>query len=128
MKATTIALCSLLVVSASAAPLDAHHEHKVTVALSNDHSGAYTGVTIPADHTDRSITSLFGETAVGSEGTVYASSAQLTAFPQTISCVLARYGTPIATLTAQHTFADLDGNPGASTPVNLHDAVINCHV
>ncbi|KAJ5159375.1 uncharacterized protein N7482_006379 [Penicillium canariense] len=121
-----VALCSVFAATISASPLEARSQ-SVTVALSNDQSGAYSGVSFSADGTDKTIPSLYGGTSVGSGGHVKASSIQLTAFPQTISCILRNNGATLTTLTAQHTFADLDGNPNAAIPVDLSGAVINCH-
>lgn len=121
-----IAVCSLLVASVAAVPLEARTAQSVTFALSNDNSGAYAGATFSADGSDKTITSLFGTSSVASGGHVWATSAQLTAFPQTISCVLKNNGATVTTLTAQHTYFDLDGNPSAAIPVDLTGAVINC--
>lgn len=121
-----IAICSLLVASVAAAPLEARDAPSVTFALSNDNSGAYAGVPFAADGTDKTISSLFGTTSVASNGQVWATSAQLTAFPQTISCVLMNNGATLTTFTAWHTYFDLDGNPSAAIPVDLTAAVINC--
>ncbi|KAB8258562.1 hypothetical protein BDV32DRAFT_151192 [Aspergillus pseudonomiae] len=126
MKTTFAVIISILTASISAAPLEARQSNDVTVALSNDQSGAYAGVKFPADGTDKSIKALYGGTSVGASGSVLASSAQLAAFPQTIHCVIKNNGAVIATLDAQHTFADLDGNPAAATPVNLDHGIVNC--
>jgi hypothetical protein len=123
----TIALCSLLAVAVSAGPVDIRQPSQVTFALSNDQTGAYASAPFLADGTDKPIYNLFAGTSVAAGGKVLASSAQLTAFPQTISCVLKNNGATITTLTAQHTYFDLDGNPSVSIPVNLNGATINCH-
>ncbi|KAK1141033.1 hypothetical protein N8T08_009606 [Aspergillus melleus] len=125
MKSFTAIVCSLLAASVYSAPLE-ERAPQVTVSLANDQPGANAGVQFAADGTDRSIFALYGGTPVGAGGTVLASSAQLTAFPQTINCVIRNNGVPIATLTAQKTFADLDGNPNTAIPVNLNNGVINC--
>lgn len=117
----------LFVATAIAAPLEARAAATVGFALSNDQSGSYAGVTFPADGLDKTVSSLFGSTSVGSSGHVLASSAQLTQFPGTINCVLKNNGAVLATFTAQKTFADLDGNPAKATPINLDNATINCH-
>jgi hypothetical protein len=124
---SAIATSLLLAATAIAAPLEARAAATVGFALSNDQSGSYAGVTFPADGTDKTISSLFGSTSVGSSGHVLASSAQLTQFPGTINCVLKNNGAALATFTAQKTFADLDGNPAKAIPVNLDHATINCH-
>jgi hypothetical protein len=123
---SVIAVCSLLVATIAAAPLEARDAPTVTFALSNDRSGAYAGAAFSADGTDKTISSLFGTSSVSSGGRIWATSAQLTAFPQTISCVLKNNGATVTTLTAQHTYFDLDGNPTAATPVDVTGAVINC--
>lgn len=125
MKSTIVATL-LLAATAVAVPLEARAAATVGFALSNDQSGAYAGVTFPADGTDKSIKSLFGSTSVGSSGHVLASSAQLSQFPGTINCALKNNGATIATFTAQKTFADLDGNPAKAIPINLDSAIINC--
>ncbi|KAE8355682.1 hypothetical protein BDV28DRAFT_145870 [Aspergillus coremiiformis] len=126
MKTTFAVIVSLLAASISAAPLDARGPSQVTLALSNDQTGANAGVTFAADGTDRSIKTLYGSTSVGTSGSVLASSAQLTAFPQTISCVIKNNGAQITTLTAQNTFVDLNGNPASNAPINLDNGTVNC--
>lgn len=121
-------ISSLLVASISAAPIESRQPQQVTVALSNDQTGAYAGKTFLADNTDKSVQKLFGATSVGAGGHVQATSVQLTAFPENISCLVKNKGVTVATLTAQHTYADLDGNPNAATPVDLTYATVNCHV
>jgi hypothetical protein len=127
MKFTFATLLPFMAVLAAASPLEARQWSQVTVALSNDQSGAYSGVAFLADDTEKSILSLFGSTSVGAGGTVKANAAQLTAFPQSINCVIKNNGAIIGTLTAQHTYADLDGNPNAAVPINLNNAKIRCH-
>lgn len=124
---TTIALYSLLVVAVSGGPVDIRQPNQVTFALSNDETGAYASAAFLADGTNKEVYNLFAGTSVAAGGQVQASSAQLTAFPQTISCVLENNGATITTFTAQHTYFDLDGNPSVSIPVNLNGATINCY-
>ncbi|KAL2821164.1 hypothetical protein BJX63DRAFT_379527 [Aspergillus granulosus] len=100
---------------------------RVTIALSNDQSGAYSTRYVAADGVTRRIYDLFRQTSVGSSGSVLASSTQLTAFPQSISCIIRNNGVTIATLTAQRTYADLDGNPNSLSVVNLNRAVLTCN-
>jgi hypothetical protein len=121
-----IAVCSLLVASVAAAPLEARTAPSVTFSLANDQSGANAAASFPADGTSRTIASLFGTSSVASNGHVWATSAQLTAFPQTITCALTNNGVTIADLSAERTFADVDGNPNAAIPVDLTGALINC--
>lgn len=118
---------SLFVASISASPIESRQPRLVTVALSNDQTGAYAGKTLPADGTDRSVQELFGLTSVDANGHVQATSVQLTAFPENISCLIRNDGVTVAALTAQRTYVDLDGNPSAAIPVDLSDGIINCH-
>ncbi|KAL5358581.1 hypothetical protein BJX96DRAFT_45217 [Aspergillus floccosus] len=128
MRLTSTSIICLLAGTSWAAAIDARQTQQVTVALSNDRSGAYAGVSIPADGTDKSISALYGGTSVGASGSVLATSAQLAAFPPTIKCVIVNGGATIATLTAQKTYADLDGNPAVANPVNLSNGVLRCSV
>jgi hypothetical protein len=123
---SAIATSLLFVATAIAVPLEARTAATVGFALSNDQSGAYSGVTFPADGADRTIPSLFGSASVGSSGHVLASSAQLTQFPGTISCTLKNNGAVLATFTSQKTYAALGGNPAKAIVVNLDHGVINC--
>lgn len=122
-----IALCSLLAIAVSAGPIDVRSLPQVTFALSNDQTGAYAGATFSADGTDKQLSGLFAGTSVAASGSVVATSGQLTAFPQTINCVLKNNGATITTLTAENTYVDLDGNPSVSIPVNVNGGTINCH-
>ncbi|KAJ5457414.1 hypothetical protein N7475_008802 [Penicillium sp. IBT 31633x] len=128
MKFAYSIIVPFLAITISATPLEVRQSNSVTMALSNDQSGAYAGVALPADGTDRTIPSLFGSTSVGAGGIVKATAAQLTAFPQSINCVITNNGATIATLTAQRTYVDLDGNPNTAVPINLNNAKINCRV
>ncbi|OQE35163.1 hypothetical protein PENCOP_c014G00983 [Penicillium coprophilum] len=128
MKFSIAAIASLMAVTVSATPLEVRQSNQVTVALSNDQSGAYAGVTFPADDTDRSIFALFGGTSVGAGGTVKATAAQLTSFAQSINCIITNNGATIGTLTAQKTYLDLDGSSHAAIPINLNHARIHCRV
>ncbi|CAG7977806.1 unnamed protein product [Penicillium salamii] len=128
MKFTISAIVSLLAVAVSAAPLEARQAGTVSVVLSNDQSGASGTATFQPDNTDRSIFALYGSTPVGADGTVKASSAFFNVAPVNINCVIINNGVTIATLTNDKSFADLDGNAGQATPVNLNGAIIRCHV
>ncbi|GES65233.1 hypothetical protein ANOM_009327 [Aspergillus terreus] len=128
MKLSYTSIICLFAGTSWAAAIDARQTQQVTVALSNDRSGAYASVSISPDGTDKSISALFGGTSVGATGSVLASSAQLASFPPTIKCVIVNGGATIATLTAQKTYVDLDGNPAVANPVNLSGGVLRCSV
>ncbi|KAJ5528411.1 hypothetical protein N7527_001804 [Penicillium freii] len=128
MKFNIAAIVPLMAVAISASPLEVRQSNLVTVALSNDQSGAHAGVTFQADDTDKSIFSLFSGTTVGAGGTVKATAAQLTNFAPSINCVITNNGATIGALTAQQTYLDLDGSSHAAIPINLNNAEIHCRV
>ncbi|KAJ5120968.1 uncharacterized protein N7515_008929 [Penicillium bovifimosum] len=128
MKFAFASILPLLAVPITATPFEVRQSNPVTVALSNDQTGAYAGVTFQADGTDRTLRSLFGATSVASEGIVKANAAQLTAFVQPVNCVITNDGASIGTLTAENTYADLDGNPNTAIPFDLSNSKINCRV
>ena len=128
MKFTISAIIPLTVVAVSATPLEVRQSNQVSVALSNDQSGAYASVTFQADDTDKSVFSLFSGTSVGADGTVKATAAQLTNFPQSINCVLKNNDATIGTFTAQSPYLDLDGSPHTAIPINLDNAQIRCRI
>lgn len=128
MKFDISAIVPLMVVAISATPLEVRQSNQVTVALSNDQSGAYAGVTFQADDADKSVFSLFSGTSIGAGGTVKATAAQLTNFAPSINCVITNNGATIGTLTAQQTYLDLDESSHAAIPINLNNAQIHCHL
>jgi hypothetical protein len=124
MQTSIIALTvAFLATTIAAAPAPA----QVQVQLANDQSGANANAQVLADGQPKSVKALYGNTSVGRSGSVIASSAQLTAFPQGTFCVIANQGRS-TNLNYRQTFADLDGNPDKSVPVNLDTATITCHV
>lgn len=128
MKFDIAAIVPLMAVAISATPLEVRQSNQVTVALSNDQSGAYAGVTFQADDADKSVFSLFSGTSIGEGGTVKATAAQLTNFAPSINCVITNNGATIGTLTAQQTYLDLDGSSHAAIPINLNNAQIHCSI
>ncbi|KAJ9488426.1 hypothetical protein VN97_g4887 [Penicillium thymicola] len=128
MKFDIAAILPLMAVAISATPLEVRQSNQVTVALSNDQSGAYAGVTFQADDAHKSVFSLYGGTSVGTGGTVKATAAQLASFAPSINCVITNNGAIIGTLTAQQTYLDLDGSSHTAIPINLDNAEISCRV
>lgn len=128
MKFDIAAIVPLMAVAISATPLEVRQSNQVTVALSNDQSGAYAGVTFQADDTHKSVFSLFSGTSVGTGGTVKATAAQLANFAPSINCVITNNGAIVGTLTAQQTYLDLDGSSHAAIPINLDNAEISCRI
>ncbi|GKZ25897.1 hypothetical protein AbraIFM66951_009934 [Aspergillus brasiliensis] len=124
MKSISAALIALLATSVSAGPV----VFTATIALANDQTGAQGSAAIPADGSEQSISALYGGTGVGSGGAVKASSAQLTNFQANTNCVITNYGSVLATLNAQNTYVDLDGNPSVAQPVDLSAASVECTV
>ncbi|KAF9887203.1 hypothetical protein FE257_010457 [Aspergillus nanangensis] len=124
MYSKVAVVLSLLAASVSGAAIEARTP-QVTVALSNDQTGAYSGVAFAADGVFHPISALWAGTPIA-KGGLKASSAQLNAFPQTITCAIRNNNAIIGTLSAWKTYVDLDGNPSVSTPVDLSKAQINC--
>lgn len=132
MKSPLTLLTTLLLATAtsiSAAPLAGpdsnlnarQHFAEVGIQLANDQTGATQNADIPATGVDIPLSQFFGNS-------IWASSVQLVrAYPNT-ECAIKRDGTVLAFLSNEQTYVDLDGNPGAATPVSLDGAVINCHV
>ncbi|PYH97177.1 hypothetical protein BO71DRAFT_146199 [Aspergillus ellipticus CBS 707.79] len=125
MKPIAALVISLLAASISASPVIP----TVTVAFANDQSGAQGSAAVPADGSQQSISSLYGSTPIGASGAVVASSAQLTSFQANTNCVVTNSKSAVVgTLTADHTYLDLDGNPAAAVPLNLGGWTISCTV
>lgn len=81
-----------------------------TIQLANDHSGANADVAIPVDGVTRSIEELWGHTSIARNGLVFASSAQLVAFSQTVVCTITDDHPHVrATLDAEKTWVSLGG-------------------
>ncbi|KAK6515953.1 hypothetical protein TWF281_004544 [Arthrobotrys megalospora] len=127
MKSTIAIIFSVFATAIIAAPAGTTFP-SVTVSLANDLSGANGHATIEANGQDRSISQLFKNTPVGTNGHVVASSAQLTNFPQGVFCIIKKGDAPIGILNFRRTFADLDGNPHTAIPQNLDGAILNCQV
>ena len=125
MKSSFAVLVGLFAATISAAPAITT---TVTVQLTNDLTGASGTTTVVADGTERSISSLFGNSGIAVNGQVLATSAQLTAFPQGVFCIIQNAGQNVGIFNFKKTFADLDGNPDAAIPQNLSGAILNCQV
>lgn len=127
MKTTSIISLALAAV-VSASPFQTRDTEPITLALSNDLTRSYATAKVATDNLPHSIGVLFAGTGVNDGGIVKASSAQLVTVPAGINCVITNEGETIATLTAESTYADLDGNPNESVPVNLMGARVTCHL
>lgn len=117
-----------LAVTVSASTFQARDTEPVTLALSNDLTRGYATAQIATDGLKHSIGVYFAGSPVSQDGKIMASSAQLATVPNGIHCEITNDGTTIATLTEQSTYADLDGNPNESVPVNLSAARVACTV
>ena len=103
----------------------------VTISFSNDQSGRNAPITATLDGTVIPISQYLASTPICGNGAGHceASSAYTVAFVQGASCAItAADGHLIAGLDAQRTFADLDGNPAASTPISLDGANLRCEL
>lgn len=94
----------------------------ITFQLANDQSGAYANVDVPADGVQRTVVSLFGNTAIAQNGIPIATSAMLTAFQQDSTCTLSQNPQLIVTLNAEKTWASLE----QGQQVNLQAAYLVC--
>ncbi|KAH8690841.1 hypothetical protein BGW36DRAFT_465683 [Talaromyces proteolyticus] len=121
---------SVALLAASAAAMPARRDtDTVTFALSNDQTGHQASATIWADNTVSLFNSLFANSAIDSNGQILASSVQLTAFPQHVTCnINDAEGQVFASLSDTKTYFDLDGNPAAAIPVDVSSFSINCDV
>lgn len=114
--------CALFTSSSYAAPqFGAAWKPSVTVQLANDQSGANADVAIPVDGVKRPVQELWGQTAIAQNGLVFASSAQLTDFDQTVACTFTEGPRLHTTLNAERTWASLGGSV-----VDLCSAFVVC--
>ncbi|KAJ5762815.1 hypothetical protein N7533_001496 [Penicillium manginii] len=127
MKATN-AIYLALAATVSASTFQTRDTEPVTLALSNDLTRSYATAQIATDGLAHSIGVFFAGSPVSQDGKILASSAQLATVPNGIHCEITNGGATIATLTEQSTYADLDGNPDKSIPVDLSGARVACTV
>ncbi|KAJ5290967.1 hypothetical protein N7478_000218 [Penicillium angulare] len=129
MKASdTLYFILAVTASASSFKVQARSDEPATLALSNDLTRSYGSARVAKDGLPHSIGVLFASTPINVGGQFKASSAQLTAVPSGVTCVLENDGEPIATLTEETTYADLDGNPNKAIPIDLSGSRITCTV
>lgn len=80
-----------------------------TIQLANDQSGANADVAIPVDAVKRPVQELWGHTSIAENGLVFASSAQLVDFAQTVVCTITEDWPHLSTtLEAEGSYASLD--------------------
>lgn len=115
------ALFSSIAFAAPPPPFEATWSPTATLQLANDHSGASADVVIPVDGVKRPIQELWADTAVASNGLVFASSAQLVAFEQTTSCTIEEEWRLSETLDAERTWVEL-----GKSVVDLCSAYVVC--
>ncbi|CRG91444.1 hypothetical protein PISL3812_08493 [Talaromyces islandicus] len=124
------ASAALLATSATALPnrIAARQvTNEVVFTLRNDQSGANANATVPTNADTISFNYLFGNSVLASNGRVFASSAELTAFPQGVSCGLTDYeGRLFTTLTPENNYVDIDGNPTVAVPIDVTEYTIVC--
>ncbi|PGH15566.1 hypothetical protein AJ79_02348 [Helicocarpus griseus UAMH5409] len=129
MHSSLALVFGLLATSISAIPtgsIDTRQNHEVVFQLSNDKSGANGSKPIALDHEPKGVIELFKDTPVFVDGTVYATSAQLTKIVAGAHCTIQKDSHVIAEVNDRATYADLDGNPKQAIPVNLGGAFISC--
>lgn len=101
--------------------------NQVTLAISNDQSGARGAATVPADGVARRVTDLFRGTAIDKAGTIVGSSAQLTQFKDNTKCKLVNGGWVIELDGRSKNFVDLDGVSGVAIPISLNGFTFQCN-
>lgn len=127
MRFTTTAVAlafTLFSVSGGAAPTPASaYGSTATIQLANDQSGANINVAVPVDGVTRFVEELWGRTSIAQNGLVFASTAQLIAFSQTVVCTFT-YDNPSlsATLNAETTWVSF----GGGRVVDLCSAQVVC--
>ncbi|KAF2475357.1 uncharacterized protein BDR25DRAFT_301068 [Lindgomyces ingoldianus] len=100
----------------------------ITVSVINDQTGLSAAVTVPSDGTVFPIPMLFGGTALDNNGNILASSAQLVTFVENVFCSFNKGDLIIPINGKDKTFADLDGNKDAATPILLNEFTFQCQV
>ncbi|KAK2787939.1 hypothetical protein FQN52_004352 [Onygenales sp. PD_12] len=131
MHSSLALVFGLLATSISALPtapiITARDVTHVTVQLTNDQTGLSSSKAIPLDYVKRPIIEVFAGTPIITEGDAFASSTQLTDFVADVRCeFVGIYDDVLVELTDRATFADLDGNPDAATPITLKNYRIAC--
>lgn len=76
-----------------------------TIQLANERSGAKANVAVPVDGVKRPVQELWGHTAVAHEGLVFASSAMLTDFQQTVVCEFTKESRLHVNMDSEKTYA-----------------------
>jgi hypothetical protein len=123
MKTTAVAtLFFTLLASSFTSAAPARRQTTITLQLSNDYTGAYADINIPADGVSRSVATLYANTPIIENGTPVATSAMLTSFQQGTTCTLSQNPDLSVTLTAEDTWASLD--KGAQ--FSLSSATVAC--
>lgn len=108
--------CALPAAQGSSAP------QMATVSFINDLTGAHAPVNAPLDGTVINLYNALTGTPVGVPNRVFATSAQLIAYPQSVGCTITELdGTQLGQLTARQTYAVLQ-----SGGMNLDGANMTC--
>lgn len=92
-----------------------------TIQLANEQSGANSNAVIPIDGVSRPVQELWGNSPIARDGLVFATSAQLTAFEQHITCTFKGEPRLSLTLSTDRTY-DLFGGP----VTDLCTAYVSC--
>lgn len=94
-----------------------------TIQLANDQSGANADVAVHVDGVKRPVQELWGQSSIAQNGLVFASSAQLVDFAQTVVCTITEDWPYLSTtLDAEGTYASL----GHGRVVDLCSAQVMC--
>ena len=130
----TIAAVFALAAAVSAAPSTIPAKRtvpSVTISLSNDASGANGAATILADGNPNQVQTLFQNSPLfvpQINDEILATSAQLTSFPQGVSCIFQNAGKTFATLNVDTSFVEFSTPNPQLIPTRLSGTVLICEV
>lgn len=123
----TIALASTILAFATGiTALPQSGSNTVTLAISNDQSGAQGSVTVVADGVPRSVATLFAGSPIAAGNTIIGTSARLTKFTDNTKCKFVQGSWVIEIDGRSKNFVELDGVPGKAVPVSLNGFSFTC--
>lgn len=128
MKCTFALVATILAAAVSAAPAIASRDTvpTISVAVTNDQTGASAIATVPGDGIARNLTDLFRDSAIDQNGAIMATSAQLVKFTESTRCFFQNVNWIINMNGKDLTYADIDGQAHSATPINMNGFNLQC--
>ncbi|ORY13620.1 hypothetical protein BCR34DRAFT_561822 [Clohesyomyces aquaticus] len=130
MQLTLALLTTLLTATTLAAPSTSLSKRssypQITVSLIDDRTGASAKATVLGDGLARNITDLFHGTVMDRNGSIIATSAQLTQFADATKCFFQNYNWIINMNGRELQYVDLDGDEKSAAPVILNGFNLQC--